>query len=140
MLPESSADQSIGEPPAGTVVEVTDPADPSGVSDAAEPAADTTPAIGSDTPPVPAGMVRLDFLDTTWIQVRNGRGITLFQGQLNRSVQFPGSGGLQVRARRPQLVRWSTTTKSDQTLDSSAAGVWSVLAGVADLPVNTESP
>ena len=140
VLPESSADQSIGEPPAGTVVEVTDPADPSGVSDAAEPAADTTPAIGSDTPPVPAGMVRLDFLDTTWIQVRNGRGITLFQGQLNRSVQFPGSGGLQVRARRPQLVRWSTTTKSDQTLDSSAAGVWSVLAGVADLPVNTESP
>ena len=81
-------------------------------------------------------MVRLDFLDTTWIQVRNGRGITLFQGQLNRSVQFPGSGGLQVRARRPQLVRWSTTTKSDQTLDSSAAGVWSVLAGVADLPAN----
>ena len=126
----------LGDPPAGTVVEVTDPADPSGVSDAAEPAADPTPAIGSDTPPVPAGMVRLDFLDTTWIQVRNGRGITLFQGQLNRSVQFPGSGGLQVRARRPQLVRWSTTTKSDQTLDSSAAGVWSVLAGVADLPAN----
>ncbi|MEB3321276.1 MAG: DUF4115 domain-containing protein, partial [Synechococcaceae cyanobacterium] len=53
--------------------------------------------------PAPSFLV-LRARETSWLEVRDGDGTTLFEGSFEGEKRFPLTGPLQVRAGRPHAV------------------------------------
>ncbi|MBM5806109.1 MAG: DUF4115 domain-containing protein [Cyanobacteria bacterium M_surface_10_m2_179] len=56
---------------------------------------------------VPATSLKLSSKQASWLEVRNGSGKQLFEGNFKGERSFPLQGGLQVLAGRPDLVQVS---------------------------------
>lgn len=69
----------------------------------ATPAVAGTPATPA-TPAAAAGQLVLSAAVPSWLHVRDGKGVTLFEGSFEGEKRFPLKGGLEVRAGRPHAV------------------------------------
>jgi hypothetical protein len=93
---------------------------------ASAPASSSPPAAGA---PAENDSLRLRASEPSWVEVRDLKGHTLFEGTLTGDKRFPIGGGLEVIAGRPHAVQASVGT-------SPAAP----LGGVADIRWKRFSP
>jgi len=87
---------------------------------------------------VPAGQLRLESPQPSWVEVRTLEGRTLYAAILNGRVQLPLGGGLKVLAGRPDLVRASRGAELPQPLGTIDRITWVVFDAPA--PVTGQNP
>lgn len=86
------------------------------------------PGGGGQAPsaPVPAGQLRLEASEPSWLEVRSLEGKTLYAAILKGRVQIPLGRGLKVLAGRPDLVRASQGSQAPQALGPIDRITWVV--------------
>ena len=93
---------------------------------------------GAQFSPVPAGQLRLESPQPSWVEVRTLEGRTLYAAILKGRVQLPLGGGLKVLAGRPDLVRASRGAELPQPLGTIDRITWVVFDAPA--PVAGQNP
>ena len=93
---------------------------------------------GAAFSPVPAGQLRLESPQPSWVEVRTLEGRTLYAAILKGRVQLPLGGGLKVLAGRPDLVRASRGAELPQPLGTIDRITWVVFD--ASAPVAGQNP
>jgi cytoskeletal protein RodZ len=93
------------------------------------PAAAPRPAGSPPNSPAPAALAKPDQLllrsvELSWLEVRDGNGVTLFRGFLRGEKRFPLGNGLKVLAGRPDLVTVAAGTQSPSALGRIDQVVW----------------
>jgi transcriptional regulator with XRE-family HTH domain len=112
--PESSVNRPSeeGSPPA-------EPVAGSGAAPASTPSPPASPPPGAK-----AGALLLEANGTSWVEVRDAAGATLFRGSLSGPRSFPLGDGLQVLAGRPDLVTVTVGDQKPQTMGSISEIRW----------------
>jgi len=93
---------------------------------------------GAQFSSVPAGQLRLESPQPSWVEVRTLEGRTLYAAILKGRVQLPLGGGLKVLAGRPDLVRASRGAELPQPLGTIDRITWVVFDAPA--PVAGQNP
>lgn len=93
---------------------------------------------GAAVAPVPAGQLRLESRQPSWVEVRTLEGRTLYAAILKGRVQLPLGGGLKVLAGRPDLVRASRGAQLPQPLGTIDRITWVVFDAPA--PASAQNP
>jgi len=95
------------------------------------PAATTNPGVtpgqamaaGAPSRPAADALV-LQTRQPSWLEVRNGAGVTLFRGTFTGEKRFPMGQGLRVLAGRPDLVTASAGSQAPRSLGRIDQVVW----------------